>query len=190
MTTTALAPPATSPARASALRVLLRTCRAEWLRLWTVKATWWFLLAGALIMIGIATLAGFDAGDQSGGDAPVGDPAWTIAEIIVLPAQFAFLALTAMAVTSDYATGGIVPTLQWTPRRGVLAVARTLVGRTVAAVEQQLILDTLTHCFGNRTHAANILGISIRTLRNKLKEYSDGGVSVPAPQSGLGTQAA
>ena len=70
------------------------------------------------------------------------------------------------------------------------AVARTLVGRTVAAVEQQLILDTLTHCFGNRTHAANILGISIRTLRNKLKEYSDGGVSVPAPQSGLGTQAA
>jgi two-component system, response regulator FlrC len=65
------------------------------------------------------------------------------------------------------------------------AVARTLVGRTVAEVEQQLILETLTHCFGNRTHAANILGISIRTLRNKLKEYSDLGVAVPAPQSGL-----
>ena len=70
------------------------------------------------------------------------------------------------------------------------AVARSFVGRTVADVEQQLILDTLSHCFGNRTHAANILGISIRTLRNKLKEYSDAGLCVPAPQSGIGTQAA
>ncbi|MEM1103157.1 MAG: sigma-54 dependent transcriptional regulator [Pseudomonadota bacterium] len=56
-----------------------------------------------------------------------------------------------------------------------------LVGRTVAAVEQDLILKTLDHCLGNRTHAANILGISIRTLRNKLKQYSEDGVSVPAP---------
>ena len=68
----------------------------------------------------------------------------------------------------------------------VEAAARELVGRTVAEVEQQLILDTLTHCLGNRTHAANILGISIRTLRNKLKEYSGSGVFVPAPQAGVG----
>ncbi len=59
------------------------------------------------------------------------------------------------------------------------------VGQTVAEVEQSLILGTLVHCLGNRTHAANILGISIRTLRNKLKEYSEAGVSVPAPQGGL-----
>src|SRR5580698_10026647 len=47
------------------------------------------------------------------------------------------------------------------------AATRNLVGRTVADVERDLILDTLDHCLGNRTHAANILGISIRTLRNK-----------------------
>ncbi|HYD18986.1 MAG TPA: sigma-54 dependent transcriptional regulator [Patescibacteria group bacterium] len=52
-----------------------------------------------------------------------------------------------------------------------------LVGRTVADVERELILNTLDHCLGNRTHAANILGISIRTLRNKLKEYGDPGLS-------------
>jgi DNA-binding NtrC family response regulator len=62
------------------------------------------------------------------------------------------------------------------------AATRGLVGQTVAAVEQQLIIDTLSHCLGNRTHAANILGISIRTLRNKLKEYSEAGIAVPAPQ--------
>jgi two-component system response regulator FlrC len=53
-----------------------------------------------------------------------------------------------------------------------------LVGKTVAAVERDLIIDTLSHCLGNRTHAANILGISIRTLRNKLKLYSEEGVMV------------
>ena len=54
-----------------------------------------------------------------------------------------------------------------------------LVGRSLSDVERELILNTLNHTLGNRTHAANILGISIRTLRNKLKEYSDAGISVP-----------
>ena len=56
-----------------------------------------------------------------------------------------------------------------------------LVGRTVSDVERDLIIDTLEHCLGNRTHAANILGISIRTLRNKLKQYGESGFSVPTP---------
>jgi DNA-binding NtrC family response regulator len=63
-------------------------------------------------------------------------------------------------------------------------VTRALVGRTVADVERDLILETLKHCLGNRTHAANILGISIRTLRNKLNEYADDGVPIPPPGSG------
>ncbi len=56
-----------------------------------------------------------------------------------------------------------------------------LVGRTVADVERDLILGTLQHCLGNRTHAANILGISIRTLRNKLQQYRQDGLAVPLP---------
>ncbi|RYZ10729.1 MAG: sigma-54-dependent Fis family transcriptional regulator [Alphaproteobacteria bacterium] len=55
------------------------------------------------------------------------------------------------------------------------------IGQTVAEVEQDLILSTLDHCLGNRTHAANILGISIRTLRNKLRQYQDAGIEVAAP---------
>jgi two-component system response regulator FlrC len=65
-------------------------------------------------------------------------------------------------------------------------VTRALVGRTVADVERDLILETLKHCLGNRTHAANILGISIRTLRNKLNEYAGEGVTIPPPANGMG----
>ncbi|WP_415491176.1 helix-turn-helix domain-containing protein, partial [Brevundimonas diminuta] len=65
------------------------------------------------------------------------------------------------------------------------AVTRSFVGQTVAEMEKALILDTLSHCLGNRTHAATILGISIRTLRNKLNEYADAGTPIPAPQSGV-----
>jgi DNA-binding NtrC family response regulator len=63
-------------------------------------------------------------------------------------------------------------------------VTRNLVGRTVADVERDLILETLKHCLGNRTHAANILGISIRTLRNKLNEYAGDGLPIPPANGG------
>ena len=46
-----------------------------------------------------------------------------------------------------------------------------LVGMTVRELEERLICQTLKHVNQNRTHAAEMLGISIRTLRNKLKEY-------------------
>jgi two-component system response regulator FlrC len=55
------------------------------------------------------------------------------------------------------------------------------VGRSLDEVERDLIIDTLRHTLGNRTHAATMLGISIRTLRNKLKQYGDAGLAVPGP---------
>ncbi len=59
-----------------------------------------------------------------------------------------------------------------------------LVGRSIADVERDMIVNTLEHCLGNRTHAANILGISIRTLRNKLNAYKDDGMNIPNSASG------
>jgi DNA-binding NtrC family response regulator len=50
------------------------------------------------------------------------------------------------------------------------------VGQTVREMEQKLILKTLESCDGNRTAAADILGISSRTLRNKLHEYGLAGI--------------
>jgi DNA-binding NtrC family response regulator len=61
----------------------------------------------------------------------------------------------------------------------------SLVGRRVGDVEQALILETLQHCLGNRTHAATILGISIRALRNKLRDYAAQGAVIPAAHNGV-----
>jgi two-component system, response regulator FlrC len=46
------------------------------------------------------------------------------------------------------------------------------VGTTIHDMEKNLIMSTLKSVEGNRTKAASLLGISIRTLRNKLNEYS------------------
>ena len=67
--------------------------------------------------------------------------------------------------------------------------ATALVGRRMDDVEQEHIIQTLQHTLGNRTHAATILGISIRALRNKLRDYAQSGVTVPPPQMHAGVAA-
>ena len=62
-------------------------------------------------------------------------------------------------------------------------LARRLVGLSLRDVERDLILETLTHTHGNRTEAARLLGVSVRTLRNKIVEYSAEGVCVPRHES-------
>ncbi|MDQ8727777.1 helix-turn-helix domain-containing protein [Bradyrhizobium sp. LHD-71] len=54
------------------------------------------------------------------------------------------------------------------------------VGATVADVERELVLQTLASCNGNRTHAARVLGVSVRTLRNRIRLYTARGIEVPA----------
>ena len=54
-----------------------------------------------------------------------------------------------------------------------------LVGHTIEEIERELILDTLVYHCGNRSRAASVLGISIRTLRNKINKYATLGITVP-----------
>ena len=56
-----------------------------------------------------------------------------------------------------------------------------LVGHTMADVERELILHTLDRCHGNRTSASTILGISVRTMRNKLRTFIEAGIPVSPP---------
>jgi two-component system response regulator FlrC len=62
----------------------------------------------------------------------------------------------------------------------------SLIGCSIAEVERDLILQTLIHCLGNRTRAAKLLRISVRTMRNKINEYASEGLYVPMPGRNVG----
>jgi DNA-binding NtrC family response regulator len=55
-----------------------------------------------------------------------------------------------------------------------------LIGSTIEAIERELVLQTLARCHGNRTRAARVLGLSVRTMRNKIRQYATDGVDIPA----------
>lgn len=65
----------------------------------------------------------------------------------------------------------------------LVTIVPWLVGYTIEEVERELILSSLAHFCGNRTWTANVLGISVRTLRNKINEYTAQGVAVARPQT-------
>lgn len=106
-------------------RVLARTLRAEWARLWSVLTSWLFVLAATIGVVGISLLAGSDA--RGAGQTRPGETAWEAVQIVSLLSLFVLLSFAAVSAATDHATGGIVSTLQWTPRRPVLLAARTAV---------------------------------------------------------------
>ena len=57
-----------------------------------------------------------------------------------------------------------------------------LVGHALATIERELILQTLLHLHGNRTRAADVLGISVRSLRDRIRIYKHHGDNVPEPR--------
>ena len=117
--------------------VFARAASAELLRLRTVRTTWWCLLAATVTVVGIGVIMAFDAENvTASGELP---PATSAGEFGVLLGQFALLVLALLAVTQEYASGAIAPTLQWTPRRRVLLAARVTVPVVVATVAGMLL---------------------------------------------------
>ncbi|MFB9470223.1 ABC transporter permease [Nonomuraea salmonea] len=109
-------------------RALWQSVAAEWVRVWSVRSTWWCLAcAFALTVLAAATLGAAYATEavRAGVDTRI-----TASEAVVAAtsfAQFALVALAMLTVTSEYASGGIRVTLQATPVRGMVLAAKALV---------------------------------------------------------------
>ena len=78
------------------------------------------------------------------------------------------------------------PPVEATIPSGLTAIDRAcikqLIGHRLALIERELILQTLRSHGGNRTRAADFLGISIRSLRDRIRNYRSQGEDVPAPE--------
>ncbi|MEE1940049.1 hypothetical protein V1L54_11685 [Streptomyces sp. TRM 70361] len=107
----------------STTTVLVRTGGAEWSRIWSVRSSWILAVVTAVAVVGLGTIIGYNAADEPSGAAP-GVSAWDRGQATGMFALFGVLAMSVVTSTADYGTGGIVPTLQWTPRRGALLAAR------------------------------------------------------------------
>jgi len=76
------------------------------------------------------------------------------------------------------------PVLQTLVSPPLNEVVSLVIGATFSEVERELVLQTIIHCNGNRTHAARVLGMSVRTIRNKIREYSAMGYLTPIDKQG------
>ena len=79
----------------------------------------------------------------------------------------------AMRRTLALATGTVLGMLQMTGESGPAESKRAEVkpGVTLQEMERQLLERTLESTGGNRTRAAELMGVSLRTVRNKIREY-------------------
>lgn len=104
--------------------VLARAGRAEWVRVWSVRSSWILALVTAVAVLGLSAVIGSDVADDRS-RPPADVTAWDGGRFTAMFALFGVLAMSVLTGAADHGTGGIVPTLQWTPRRGVLLAART-----------------------------------------------------------------
>jgi ABC-2 type transport system permease protein len=107
----------------STATVLARTSWAELSRISSVRSSWTLALVTAVAVLGLGAVIGYDAADDPSG-VPADASAWDGGQPLGMFALFGVLAMAVVTSTADHVTGGIVPTLQWTPRRGVLLAAR------------------------------------------------------------------
>lgn len=101
-------------------RTFLRSLRSEWIKLSTLRSTWWSIGVVAVLTIWIAVLV------AQAMNAPGFDPI----QAVVSPVQFTMLlagVLGAIAVTGEYSTGMIRSTLTANPARGAVLASKAIV---------------------------------------------------------------
>ncbi|MGZ0712644.1 ABC transporter permease subunit (plasmid) [Coraliomargarita sp. W4R53] len=123
MSTVTTSPASTDAHALSAYRVTFpRLLASEWIKLTTLRSTWWSLGIAAVLSVGISLLIASASGDMG--------PGFPAVSAILMPTQFTMLVagvLGAIAVTGEYSTGMIRSTLTAQPRRGAVLAAKAVV---------------------------------------------------------------
>ncbi|MGC4896545.1 ABC transporter permease [Micromonospora sp. DT31] len=104
---------------------------AEWTKLWSVRSTWWTLLAAVLTMAASNAQLAIYVQNANTDDDPTTDPGVVdVGEIVVSSlelTQYVVLALGLFAITSEFTTGTVRTTLRCTPSRGRVLAAKAIV---------------------------------------------------------------
>jgi ABC-2 type transport system permease protein len=124
MTTTTLTAHRPEAARIGRPRLLGRSLAAEWTKLRSVRSTYGSLLAAVAVTVGIAALAAWAITTD---DQPNPAPATQLAAVGASVGQFGLVALAALAITGEFATGSIRTTLAATPARWAVLTAKAAV---------------------------------------------------------------
>lgn len=125
MTTTQTTAPAQPRADNGQRLTFVRALHGEWIKLTTVRSTWWSIGIAAFLTIGMAALFALavrDFGGEEVGFGPI--------DAVVSPVQFTMLLagiIGAIAVTGEYSTGMIRSTLAANPVRGSVLAAKAVV---------------------------------------------------------------
>jgi ABC-2 type transport system permease protein len=126
MTATALEARATADARTSPSAGPVAVLRAEWVKITSVRSTWWTVLAMVVLGAGLTTLMCWGNADWLASEDADESPGSFITWGMMI-AQVTAVVLGALAVTSEYGTGMIRTTLAAVPRRGTVLVAKMAV---------------------------------------------------------------
>lgn len=103
--------------------------RSEWIKLTTLRSTWWSLAVALVLSLGISSLIAAVSRDLTEGFPPV--------SAILSPTQFTMLVagiLGAIVITGEYSTGMIRSTLAAEPRRGAVLLAKAVVVAVLMAL--------------------------------------------------------
>jgi ABC-2 type transport system permease protein len=111
--------------------------RSEWIKLWTVRSTWWILPITVLLMVGLGLLITFGTRDLPGPNGQAGVPGATaslVMRFMVSIPQLTVAVLAVLTITGEYTTGMIRTTLTADPRRLGALWAKLLVVVSVTLV--------------------------------------------------------
>ncbi len=105
---------------------LARSVKAEWIKLTSIRSTWWTALSMVVMGAGFTTvISGIVANDMANGTN--GDPVGEYITQGLLFSQISAVVLGALVVTSEYGTGMIRSTLAATPVRSTVMAAKAIV---------------------------------------------------------------